>query len=394
MPKLQNGNFARKISLSQIAESGNVRKDYRDIEELARSIKTSGLLQPIAVKSLGKDADGIERYELIAGHRRMRAFKALFDAGDGGFSMIDAVVVTGDKLALQLVENLQRSDLTARERESGIFEMTKSGKVSQREIAGWLGKTETYVSRNLRAHGIRETADREGIDTSGISTGALCEIAAAAGDDLPELLRRVTEEGGSVQAARKIGREYRSDTEAAEPETETSSRQGEWKVTSNYIDGKKIYGVYRIIDPTAIDHSGNRETHGDWFDTSDEAARLADSLNNPQQGRNDTTESEDGIYHKLDEKTEAAIRALEDEPNDIRSARKEPPTRKEGPSRLPPSWRDPVEFDPPHRDVDINDVLVIIKEYIDMAENRFAPAEANSRRDAAWDIIALLHEKL
>jgi ParB-like chromosome segregation protein Spo0J len=47
MPKLQNGNSTRKISLSQIAESGNVRKDYRDIEELAQSIKTSGLLQPV-----------------------------------------------------------------------------------------------------------------------------------------------------------------------------------------------------------------------------------------------------------------------------------------------------------------------------------------------------------
>jgi ParB/RepB/Spo0J family partition protein len=343
MPKLQNGNFSRKISLSQITESGNVRKDYRDIEELARSIKTSGLLQPIAVRSLGKDADGIERYELIAGHRRMRAFKDLFDAGDGGFSMIDAVVVTGDKLTLQLVENLQRSDLTARERESGIFEMTKSGKVSQREIAGWLGKTETYISRNLRAHGIREIADKEGIDTHRVSTGALCEIAAAAGDDIPELLRRIAEEGGSVQAARKIGREYRSDAEPAD-------------------DGY-------LRHPQA--ESGETEFEAETRD-----------------------ENEGGIESEFDKQAEAAIRALEYEPNDIRTERKEQPYRKESASRLPPSERMPVDFDPPHRNVDINDVLVIIKEYIDMAENRFAPTEVKSRQDAAYDIIALLHERL
>jgi ParB/RepB/Spo0J family partition protein len=335
MPKLQNGNSTRKISLSQIEESGNVRKDYRGIEELAQSIKTSGLLQPVAVKSLGRDEDGVERYELIAGHRRARAFRHLFDAGDPGFSMIDTVVVAGDKLTLQLVENLQRSDLTARERESGICQMAKNGKVSQREIAGWLGKTETYVSRNMRAFHIRETADKEGIDTSHISTGALCEIATAAGDGLPELLRRIAEEGGSVQAARKIGREYRTGPEPAEP---------------------------------------------------------ADAA--PERG----AESEAGIEPESDEKTRKpleAAEALEYEPDDIaRTAPGNPRPRREGGSRLHPSERMPVEFDPPHRNVHINDVIVIITQYIDMAENRFAPSEARIRQDAAWDILALPRERL
>jgi ParB/RepB/Spo0J family partition protein len=326
MAKLQNGNSVRKISLSQITESVNVRKDYRDIEELAQSIKTSGLLQPIAVKSLGKDEDGIERFELIVGHRRTRAFRHLFESGESGFSMIDAVVVTGDKLTLQLVENLQRSDLTARERESGIYQMTKSGKVSQREIAAMLGKTETYVSRNLRAYGIRETADKEGIDTSRISTGALCEIAAAAGGDIPELLKRIAEEGGSVQAARKIGREYRSDAEPEPAAPETAS------------------------------------------------------------------ENKAGIEPEIDEGTQDAPSTFDDEPSGVQTALREAPPRKE--NRLPPSERVPIEFDPPHRDVDINDVLVIIKEYIDMAESRFAPTEAKIKQDAAYDIIALLHERL
>jgi hypothetical protein len=192
-------------------------------------------------------------------------------------------------------------------------------KLSQREIAGWFGKTETYVSKNLRAYSIRKTADKEGIDTSRISTGALCEIAAA-GDDIPKLLKRIAEEGGSVQAARKIGREYRTNTETTAPE--------------------------------------------------------------PSMDRDPT----------VDEKIKATISALDDEPNDIRSGRKEPPQHRESASRLPPSWREPGKFDPPHRDVDINNVL--IHDYIGMAESRFAPSEAKNRQDAAWDIIALLHETL
>jgi hypothetical protein len=67
--------------------------------------------------------------------------------------------------------------------------------------------------------------------------------------------------------------------------------------------------------------------------------------------------------------------------------------RLRGIPRLPPSGREPVEFDPPRRAADINDVLVIIKQYIDMAENRFAPNEARIRQDAAWDILALPRER-
>lgn len=328
MAKLQNGNSVRKISLSQIVENGNVRKDYREIDELAQSIKTSGLLQPIAVKATGKNEDGIEEYELIAGHRRTKAFRTLFDAGDGGFSMIEAVVVTGDKLTLQLVENLQRSDLTARERESGIYQMTKNGTVSQREIAALLGKTESYISNNLRAYNIRETADKEKIDTSGISTGALCEIATAAKDDIPELIRRLADEGGSVQEARKIGREYRAEINAPDDE---------WVVPQEPPPQESM-----------AQEGGDAETPHD---------------NEPTRGF-----------------------TIPWEPP--------PPFRKESASRLPPSERIPIEFDPPHRDVDINDVLTVIKEYVDAAETRFAPAEAKMKQDAAWDILALLHKRL
>ena len=74
MPKLEPAGVTQKISLSQIIETGNVRKEYQDIEELAKSIKDSGLMQPIVVKRAGVTDSGIQQYELIAGHRRKRAF--------------------------------------------------------------------------------------------------------------------------------------------------------------------------------------------------------------------------------------------------------------------------------------------------------------------------------
>ena len=53
----------------------------------------------------------------------------------------------------------------------------------------------------------------------------------------------------------------------------------EWKVTSCPIGDKTIYGVYRIIDPNEVHHSGNRETYGEYVDTRAEAAAIADRLN-------------------------------------------------------------------------------------------------------------------
>lgn len=53
----------------------------------------------------------------------------------------------------------------------------------------------------------------------------------------------------------------------------------EWRVSSNPIAGKIFYGVYRIRDINEVDHSGNRETRGGWYETRAEAEKLAATLN-------------------------------------------------------------------------------------------------------------------
>ena len=55
--------------------------------------------------------------------------------------------------------------------------------------------------------------------------------------------------------------------------------KGEWKVTSNPIGGKTLYGVYRLIDINEVDHSGNREFAGEYIDDRHIAESVATSLN-------------------------------------------------------------------------------------------------------------------
>jgi ParB/RepB/Spo0J family partition protein len=196
-----------KIGFDQIVDSENIRRDYADIEELADSIKKRGQLEPVIVKKADPAEDGTPRYELVAGFRRLRAVQLLHKAGDAQ-PEIDAVVKTGDRLTLQLIENLQRSDLTSREREEGIYKMTQQG-LSQKEVAAELSKRPDYISRHITAYKIRQIAEEANIDTADMETSALTEMASVKKEDIPMILGYIKNGGGTKEAARKIIGAYR-----------------------------------------------------------------------------------------------------------------------------------------------------------------------------------------
>lgn len=113
-----------------------------ELEELARSIGEVGVIQPLVVRSTGKD-----RFELIAGERRLRASRL------AGLETVPAVVIDAtpeQQELLALVENLQRRDLTAVE-EARSFEgiMQRTG-WTQTELARRLGRAQSSVANKLR----------------------------------------------------------------------------------------------------------------------------------------------------------------------------------------------------------------------------------------------------
>lgn len=55
--------------------------------------------------------------------------------------------------------------------------------------------------------------------------------------------------------------------------------KSKWKVTSNPVGGETLYGVYRTINTSEVDHSGNRELHGGYLESRQEAAAIVDKLN-------------------------------------------------------------------------------------------------------------------
>ncbi len=119
------------------------RKRFREdaLAELAESIKSHGILQPLSVRRVGAG------YELIAGERRLRAGIL------AGLTEIPCIVMHMDDREAGLtamVENLQRQDLDFVEEAQGISELMRLWSLSQEQAARFLGKSQSAVANKLR----------------------------------------------------------------------------------------------------------------------------------------------------------------------------------------------------------------------------------------------------
>jgi len=122
------------------------RMDEGALNELAASIKTQGIMQPVLVRPV--DSDGPERrYEIIAGERRFRA------AQIAGLEMIPVLVREVDDqsaAAMALIENIQREDLNPLEEAQGIARLISDFSFTHEQAANAVGRSRSAVSNLLR----------------------------------------------------------------------------------------------------------------------------------------------------------------------------------------------------------------------------------------------------
>jgi ParB family chromosome partitioning protein len=118
------------------------------LDELARSIQASGIIQPIVVRPVGN------RYQLIAGERRWRA------AQRAGLQKVSSIVrQVPDELALEmtLVENIQREDLNAIEAARAFERLMDEFQLTQESVAERTGKDRATVANAIRLLKLEET---------------------------------------------------------------------------------------------------------------------------------------------------------------------------------------------------------------------------------------------
>jgi len=134
-----------EIPISQISPNPyQPRKSFNEasIDELARSVREHGIVQPLVVTRSG------DRYRLIAGERRFRA------AQKAGLSSVLAVIKEiaqeGDALQIALIENIQREDLNPMEEALAYHQLHEDFGLTQEEISQRVGKERSTVANFLR----------------------------------------------------------------------------------------------------------------------------------------------------------------------------------------------------------------------------------------------------
>ncbi|RXK56073.1 ParB/RepB/Spo0J family partition protein [Oleiharenicola lentus] len=177
------------------------RKEFSDeaLAELVESIRAEGLLQPIVVRSAG------DKFQLIAGERRWRAFQKL------GVKSIPARVMNSSDASaatLAMIENLQRADLNPIEEAHGYASLIRDFDLTQDAAAQRVGKGRATVANSLRLLGLE--AELQGYVGKGmLSVGHAKVLLGVEGSaERAVLARRTLEQGLSVRALEELLRSH------------------------------------------------------------------------------------------------------------------------------------------------------------------------------------------
>jgi len=196
---VSSGQTLHQIDIDKILPNRSQPREQFDqeaLDQLAASLKSQGVLQPVVVRPSG---DG--EYELIAGERRWRA------AQIAGLLKIPAIVreaEEGRMLELALVENLQREGLNPMEEARAYQALTDKLGLTQQEIAERVGKQRTTVANALRLLNLPSDIQDE-VRSGRLSAGhARALVALANAKAQTELARRITRESLSVRSVEKI----------------------------------------------------------------------------------------------------------------------------------------------------------------------------------------------
>jgi len=227
------------------------------LEELARSIQASGIIQPIVVRPIGG------RYQLIAGERRWRA------AQRAGLQKVAAIVrQVPDELALEmtLVENIQREDLNAIEASRAFERLMDEFQLTQELVAERTGKDRATVANAIRLLKLEPTI-QDWIEEGKLSAGHGRALLAVIDPQLRMRYAQRASRGGLTvrQIERLASRRARGNKEKAETQVDPNVREAleelqrhlgtkiflrektkirPGQLVLEYYDDKQLMGIY------------------------------------------------------------------------------------------------------------------------------------------------------
>jgi len=206
-------------------KSFNSREIYDGIKELAESIKTDGLLQPIGV-TRRKDPHGENEYYLIYGFRRYLAISQIReDIGFDAFAELDVVLNEGNMEDLRirnLKENIERDHLKPAELSKAICTLVNAG-MKQEEIALRLGRPQSWISLHYKVATKLSTKARNMYEDGNLTLEQAVNLADIPEDNQNDIVDKVLD-APSRAAARKIVKTAAKEAQEGKRKYATKSR--------------------------------------------------------------------------------------------------------------------------------------------------------------------------
>lgn len=171
---------ATQLPVEQITAGENVRTELGDLTELESTISEHGIIVPLGVRKLGEDS-----YALDYGFRRFACALRL------GLRTVPVVLVpeASNPIVVNVIENLQRKDLSALEEAAGLQQLQLSLELSSDQVGSMIGKSGTHVRDRislLAAHADVKEALRNGV----VSVSAATELVKLPVEEQPRWIAR------------------------------------------------------------------------------------------------------------------------------------------------------------------------------------------------------------
>jgi len=201
------------------------------IEELAASIKANGVIQPIVVRRLPEGTSGGARYEIVAGERRWQAAKL---AGLSDIPTIVRELSDREAVAVALIENIQREDLTPAEEARAFTRLIGEFSLTHQEVGEAVGRSRAAVTNLIRLLDL-PAAVVAMIDAKTISMGHARALLGLNEDaDRERVAQMVAERGLSVRETENLVRKSLAGVHAA------GSSKPELSVVSEVLRTKSV----------------------------------------------------------------------------------------------------------------------------------------------------------
>lgn len=200
---VERARSQRRVPIEFVTPNpNNPRRSFAvdDLEDLTRSVREKGIVQPILVRPQPGQPVSDNRYEIIAGERRWRAAQA---AGLHEIPVLIQAVSDKEALELAIVENVQRSDLNPIEEARGYQQLLDGFDYTQQDLATVIGKSRSHVANTLRLLKLPDGVQK--LLQDGELTAGHAKILVAA-DDPAALASQIVDGNMSVRAAETLAR--------------------------------------------------------------------------------------------------------------------------------------------------------------------------------------------